>query len=295
MSEVGRTGTIEALDSDGLGWITLDGGGQLRFAASGCRFVPRVGQRITVLEVKGGLFRAKRATKLQLDSAEPAAAPKPRPSSVDAIDALGVAIDEELRRVLARCDEDPQLFSDFASILFDVDPFPAMEIDCHNPWLLVIAMNGGGSAYGLYLHPDALSEADAQSTPAAPWVFWEHEDGTLYARATSTQEFFARLLASADFLDDQAPVDRIRNTLAELGIQCDIDSARFDSDRLTSWLPPANAELLSLDDYLALASDNPAEAERGLLGHLSAENEPEALEVLEALYRKRGWSLPFSG
>ncbi|MCB9584129.1 MAG: SMI1/KNR4 family protein [Polyangiaceae bacterium] len=287
MSAVGRSGTIEALDSDGLGWIALDGGGRLRFGASACGFAPRVGQRVTVLEQKGGLLRSKRATKLRLDSAEAAEPPAARPSSIDAIEALGVTIDEDLRRVLARCDEDDQLFSDFATVLFDVEPFPATEIDCHNPWLLVIAMNGGGSAYGLYLHPDAGTEA------GAPWVFWEHEDGTVYSLAASTREFFERLLSSADFLDDQAPVERLRGALLELGLTCNERAPRFDTDQLAPWLPPANADLLSLDDYVTLASDDPAQAEQGLLGHLGAENEPEALEILEALYRQRGWSLPF--
>ncbi len=230
-------GTISSLQPlDGLGWITTDAGAQVRFGGTACRgFVPRVGMRVRILGTKPGYGGATKATELA--SAEPPAPPTPskRASSVAALDALGVVVDEPLRRVLRRWDADDAFRDDLERLMFEVDPMRAEEIDCDAPDLVVIAMNGGGSAYGLYLAPRVVE------TVGRPWVYWEHEDDSLHYLAADTRAFFAGYLDFADgWMRDGGVVARVRAALLEEGLTLDAPDTSgpdFHAGHPASWLP----------------------------------------------------------
>ncbi len=233
-------GTISAMEPlDGLGWITTDAGAQIRFGGTACRgFVPRLGMRVRILGTQPGYGGTTKATQLaSLDPPHPppvAPPPSKRASSVAALDALGVGVDEPLRRVLQRWDVDDAFHDDLEGVMFQVAPMRAEELDCDAPDLVVIAMNGGGSAYGLYVEPRVVE------TVGRPWVFWDHEDDTLHYLARDTPAFFAGYL---DFVDgwvrDHGVVKRVRAALLEEGLTLDAPGAGgrdFHAGQPTSWL-----------------------------------------------------------
>jgi hypothetical protein len=231
-------GTISSIQPlDGLGWITTDAGAQVRFGSTACRgFVPHVGMRVRILGTQPGYGGATKATQLAVADPPPAARlPSKRASSVAALDALGVAIDEPLRRVLERWDTDDAFHDDLERVMFEVAPMRAEELDCDARDLVVIAMNGGGSAYGLYLEPRVLA------TIGRPWVYWEHEDDTLHYLACDTRAFFAGYLEFAEgWMRDDGVVKRIRAALLEEGLTPGAPGASgrdFHAGHPASWLP----------------------------------------------------------
>lgn len=288
------TGTIVEIEPmDGLGWIELESGERVRFGGTACKgFVPSIGLRVAVQETAQGYGGATKAVLLRSLEAKPASpadsapsAPRPR-SAVSGIDSYEIAIDAQLRAVLARWDTDDTFNIDLETMMFELEPFLAEVLDCHNPWFFVIAMNGGGSAYGLYLHPTAPSEG------GPPWVFWQHEDDTLYYVAPNAEQFFGAFLRNASgWIQDQEPITRSRQAFADLGLDCPKDGPPLKEDGAV-WLPPQDVELLSVDEYLAMMASKPEQAECGLLAHSSRRDDARARGVLESLYSERGWSPP---
>ena len=223
---------------------------------------------------------------------------KPR-SSLAKVTQHQVPIDSALSAILTRWDQDEQFYSDLESLMFEVNPCPGDDLDCRDPWFFVIAMDGAGSAYGLYLRPGA----GGYSQP--PWVFWDHEVDTIYDLPSDTQSFFGAFLAFVERSgSDSGPVSRVRKALAEMNIDpaqdaADISAVHFGSPRRSTapWLPPPDPRLKSEAEYLQMLAENPSEieAEAGLLAyatrhiHLSE----TAMATLQKLYNKRGWRLPF--
>jgi hypothetical protein len=209
------------------------------------------------------------------------------------LDKHAIAVEPVLRELLERCVRDERFRQDLDLCGFQPWPSPSDEIDCLNPWLFVIAMNGGGSAYGLYVHPDAIRDG------VAPWAYWEHEDDGIYWLADDSDTFFRGFLQSLDWVDDQAQVERIRAVFRELGIRVDDGPVEMEIHPESTgpnrpWLPPAEDDLLTTGDYLAMLDSDPDAAELGLLGVWHYRREPEAGKALDAYYERRGWKPPRS-
>lgn len=210
------------------------------------------------------------------------------PSPFAAIDRHAIPIEPLLRRILERSHVDPVFCADLDACAFQASPMTSDEVDCLNPWLFVIAMNGGGSAYGLYVHPEAMVNG------VAPWAYWEHEDDTISCLASDTDRFFRGLVDfAASWSRTPDRVARARSVLGELGVRMDGEPVKLDFERETptAWVPPVGAARESVDVYLGLLERDPARAERGLLAH-RMDQDRRAREALDALYRQRGWSPP---
>ena len=298
MSDVGTITEIEPEDQ--LGWIEMENGDRVRFGGTACRgFVPEIGMTVKVLGTKPGYGGTTKATGLEKikdvagkgpaavaatagGSSKPAPRPQPR-KSLHLVQSAGIRADELLLKILGRADMDDVLHADLETLMFEVQPMPASELDCHNPWLYVIAMNGGGDAYGLYQHP-VVAEF-----PQAPWVFWNHETDHVSFLAADTGAFFQGILADAQQSGtDPAVVARARQTLSMLGVPAE-PGAPLEEQKMP-WLPPEDDELRPLDEYLG-ESDG-AEMERGLLAYVSRKQEARAKQPLKALYEAWGWNAP---
>jgi len=207
-----------------------------------------------------------------------------------ALETYHVPVERLLRSVLERLAGDEELRRDFDLSGFQPYPSPSDEIDCQNPWFFVVAMNGAGSAYGLYVHPEVIRDG------VAPWVFWEHEDDGIFFLADDSAAFFGGFVASvADWCRDRAQLERMRAALARLGVTTDVpplDLAPADTGPNRPWLPPREADLLTTGEYLALRSTDPGSAERGLLGRWHYLRDPEAGRALDDLYRAKNWAPP---
>ena len=160
------------------------------------------------------------------------------------LDALGIVVDDDLCRVLARADVDDAFHADLESLMFELAPMHAAELDCLVPSFIVIAMNGGGDAYGLYLEPSVLE------TVGRPWVYWDHETDSMHFIATDTSELFSQVLdAAASWHKDDARLQRVRTTLLGLGLalhppsNLGIDFG--NSGRPASWLKQPEARSLA--------------------------------------------------
>lgn len=231
-------GTITEFQTlDGLGWITSDAGNQIRFGPrSFAGFVPHVGQRVRIMGTEVGYRGVIKATRLVPVTPEPVVEKQAvKRDSVARLDALGLTVDDALRRVLERWDADDQFNADLEACGFWVDVMLADEIDCHVPSFVVIAMNGSGSAYGVFLEPRVLQSV------GRPWVYWEHEDDRLHYLARDTASFFAGYLDyEAGWLSDASPVARIRRVLSDLGIDLPAPGTSAPSwheGQPADWLP----------------------------------------------------------
>jgi len=207
--------------------------------------------------------------------------------SLETIERYGITIEPMLRALLVRFENDPSFAKDLDSALFQPHPSPADEIDCLNPWMFVIAMNGMGSAYGLYVHPHAIKDS------VAPWVFWEHEDDTVRFLAENTDAFLWGWLCDvASWREDPDLVTRLKTALSEIGLNTIREEVRLDyrdeGDPGAPWLPPIGKAIEDVSTYLALLSTDPHTAERGLLAHQMGGN-CAATEALESFYAERGW------
>lgn len=295
MSDVGTITEIEPEDQ--LGWIEMPNGDRVRFGGTACKgFVPEIGMTVKVLGTKPGYGGTVKATGLEKvadvagkgpaavaaaagKSSAPAPAPKRR-TNLHTVQNAGIRADELLLKILGRADMDDTLHADLESLMFEVQPMPASELDCHNPWLYVVAMNGGGSAYGLYQHPVVAQ------FPQAPWVFWDHETDHVRYLAADTGAFFQGILADGEAAGQD--VSRARQTLSMLGVPA-APGAQLVEQKMT-WLPPEDDELRPLDEYLG-ESDG-AEMERGLLAYVSRKQEARAVQPLKSLYQAWGWNAP---
>ncbi len=295
MSDVGTITEIEPEDQ--LGWIEMPNGDRVRFGGTACKgFVPEIGMTVKVLGTKPGYGGTVKATGLEKvadvagkgpaavaaaagKSSAPAPAPKRR-TNLHIVQNAGIRADELLLKIIGRADMDDALHADLESLMFEVQPMPASELDCHNPWLYVIAMNGGGDAYGLYQHP-VVAEF-----PQAPWVVWQHETDHVRFLAADTGVFFQGILADAQAAGTD--VTRARQTLSMLGVPAE-PGAQLVEQKMT-WLPPEDDELRPLDEYLG-ESDG-AEMERGLLAYVSRKQDARAKQSLQALYQAWGWNAP---
>lgn len=202
---------------------------------------------------------------------------------------LPIEMETELEQILAHWDLDDVFNEDLESLMFEVEPLPAAALDCHNPWMVVIAMNGGGSAYGLYLHPDAVR------AKVAPWVLWDHEEDCIYALAADTNTFFSSFVRDAEeWIDEPERIARVRRSLGERGVTCSPSDPPLRDEEGADWLPPLEAALHPLQHYLGQVQVDPAAAEHGLLAYASRHQNTEAKAALESMYKERGWSLPWS-
>ncbi len=223
-------GTITDLQpQDGLGWITLDSGERVRFGSSACRnVVIEIGRRVNVLGTAPGYGGAAKATAVvELNPPAPAEA---APSYLAKLDALPIRPEPWLREIVQRADSDRAFYEDLQVLGFEVEPMLADELDCHAPKFFVIAMNGGGSAFGLYDRGNAAE--------SLPWVFWEHEDDSLRFVAKDMAEFFTRLLHFER--SDPSRVERVRAVLLELGLPLGDPTSgeeTFPKGEVVSWLP----------------------------------------------------------
>lgn len=209
------------------------------------------------------------------------------PDPFAAIEQHHIPIEPVLQRVLERFASDAGFREDLDRCGFQPCPMPADEIDCLSPWFFVIAMNGGGSAYGLYVHPEVVRDG------VAPWVYWEHEDDSLLFLAEDSDRFFRGFLAGiAEYNPEEHA--RLRAVLAELGVSIDGEPVELPMHAPAPnahWLPPAEDQLRDVEHYLALDRADPA-AERGLLAHWSLRQDRNALQALEALWAERSWTPP---
>ena len=209
-----------------------------------------------------------------------------------AIDQHRVPIEPLLKRLLDNCAGDAGFAEDLNYSGFQPCPMSSDEIDCNNPWFFVIAMNGCGSAYGLYLHPDAMRDG------LAPWAFWDHEDDVIFVLANDTEQFLRGLFTLvSDLRIDHERVVRIGAGLATIGVATDVGSVTLPfhlTGPNADWLPPAREALLATEQYLAMLPVEPSTAERGLLGHLQFHGDRAARAALDAYYAERGWCPPRS-
>ncbi|WAS90142.1 hypothetical protein [Nannocystis punicea] len=146
-------------------------------------------------------------------------------------DALGLPPDEALRRVIARADADSQFYDDLERLMFELAPMPAEHLDCHAPKFFVVAMDGGGSAYGRYVDLKV----------GLPWVMWDHEEDALVYLADDTAAFLSGLL---DLRCHHKPNDpsarRVREVLTELGLKLGAPGSSmpgFLAGKPAAWLP----------------------------------------------------------
>lgn len=214
-----------------------------------------------------------------------------QPPLFAAIDEHAVPIEPLLRAILARVEADARFRADLDACNFQPWPSTADEIDCRNPWMFVIAMNGGGSAYGLYLHPNAMQAG------TAPWVYWEHEDDTIRYLASDTDRFFRGLIADTEgWSEEPAKVTRARAVLEEIGVAMDGEPIALDFDAAPGapWLPPIGDDVKKTAHYLGLLEADPDEAERGLLARAMGFGEEDADDALRELWERQGRRPPRS-
>lgn len=291
-------GTITELEPmDGLGWIECDGGSRVRFGSTACKgFVPQIGLQVAVEETTIGFRGVEKAVRLSTLQAPQAASAEDRPSApaprnaISILDSDGVPIDPHLNQVLARWDTDDRFNIDLETLMFEIAPMPATELDCNNPWFYVIAMDGSGNAYGLYLYPDS------QPGQLAPWVFWDHEVDTIFFLATETTSFFAGLLNEApEWGASPDVVTRVRGVLGELGVDVGTPeqmAATLPDEELKGWLPPRENNTLSVDEYVTLLDADPSQAVPGLMAHASRNRDTRATAQLKSYFASRGWVVP---
>lgn len=210
------------------------------------------------------------------------------PDLFAAVDTHSVPIEPLLRRLLERVDADDDFREQLDLGGFQPWPSTADEIDCRNPWFFVIAMNGGGSAYGLYLHPNARG-ADG----ILPWVYWEHEDDTLHYVAPDTARFLRGFVATlASYGEEAETIELVREVFAELGVSFEEPAVELDFEATAPWLPPIEDDVRPLAHYLELTSGSPDEAERGLLAHAMGMGDRDAEDALAALWATQGRTPP---
>ena len=98
-------------------------------------------------------------------------------------DALGLPPDEALRRVIARADADSQFFEDLEQLMFELAPMTPDQLDCHAPKFFVVAMDGGGGAFGRYVDPQVAQPAEAghdiETHVVAAWPAREPRPGAV--------------------------------------------------------------------------------------------------------------------
>lgn len=292
MSDIGKITEIEP--EDGLGWIEIESGERIRFGGTACKgFVPAVGMMVDVLGSKPGFRGVLKATEIRKVSDAPSirpeapgaapAAPAPR-TSLATIQSAGVNADDLLLTLLGRADVDHALHADLGALMFEVDAMPASEIDCLNPWVYVVAMDGGGNAYGLYTHPLL-----PQGAPL-PWVVWDHEVDTVRKLAGDTSSFLQGLLATAASARvDGSIIARTQQMLVKMGM-AEAAAEPFGDGELATWLPPEDDTLRPLAEYLA--ETDGAEMERGLLAYTWRRQDAQAKEALRSLYVTWEWSPP---
>lgn len=230
-----NAGTISELSpQDGLGWITLDeGGARVRFGATACKgFVPSVGARVNVVDTAPGYGGVTKATQVLLAAKNaPPRAAMPTRTNLKKLDALKIPADEAVRAIIGRSDTDDAFYMDLERIRFEVSPMNASEIECVAEACFVVAMDGAGNAFGVYL---------SEAMPGTPWVFWDHEIDTLAYIAPDTASFFAGLLAERErSMKDPAPAQRVRAVLAGLGIAVPmaLGADGFLDGQPVRWLP----------------------------------------------------------
>ncbi len=227
-------GTISELSpQDGLGWITLDEGARVRFGATACKgFVPSVGTRVSVLGTAPGYGGVTKATQVVPLPKSAAAAPTvAKRSNLAKLDALKIPADEVLRSIIARTDTDDGFYGALEHLMFEISPMPAADIDCIAPACSVIAMDGGGNAFGLYV---------TDSVQGTPWVFWDHEIDTLAFIAPDTLAFFSGLLAERGrWMKEPSHAERVRSVLRELGVAIGPfpNAEGFLEGQPVKWLP----------------------------------------------------------
>lgn len=207
-----QPGTISDLSpQDGLGWISLDEGSRVRFGATACKgFVPSVGMRVQVVGTAPGYGGVVKATQVVPLPKGAAAAPVASRGNLAKLDALKIPVDAVLRSIVERADTDNAFHADLKSLMFEISPKRAAEIECMADACSVVAMDGAGNAFGLYI---------SDTAPGTPWVYWDHEIDTLAFIAPDTLAFFAGLLAERELrLKDPAPAQRVRGVLRELGV-----------------------------------------------------------------------------
>lgn len=293
MSDIGKITEIEP--EDGLGWIELESGDRVRFGGTACKgFVPAIGMVVRVVGTRPGYGGTVKATELARVADAPkefadrpaaeGAAPQPR-TNLHAVQSSGVRADDLLLKLLGRADVDDGLHADLEAASFRPKAAPGLEIGCRNPWFYAVAEDGAGNAYGLYAHP-MFAEREA-----APWLLWRSDLGALRFVADDSATLFARVLASAAAAGvDAQRVARLRADLEKLGMP-QAEAPPVGEGEKVGWLPPDEAELRPLDDYLA--ETDGGEMERGLLAHAFREGgEARAAEALRSLYGMWQWSLP---
>lgn len=290
-------GTITAIEpEDGLGWVELAGGPRVRFGGTACKgFVPAIGMKVLVVGTQPGYGGVTKATELRrapnagpnvpVAPAAPGAAPAKVPrTDLHTIQAAAIRTDDLLPMVLGRADVDDAFHADLERARFEPQPQPGPALGCRNPWFYAVAMNGGGDAYGLYVHP--LFDAH----PAPPWLFWDHEEDTLRFVAEDTAGLLRDVLATAEASAvDATTIARLRAGLVKLGMPDEPGQALGDGEKV-GWLPPDPTELRPLDAYLA-ESDG-AEMERGLVAHAFGRGDAQAAAALRSIYEAWGWTLP---
>ncbi len=228
-----QAGTITELSpQDGLGWITLDDGARVRFGATSCKgFVPSLGTRVGVVGTAPGFRGVIKATEVVPLPKNAAARTAPSRANLAKLDAMKVPFDDVLRSIVGRADTDDAFFADLERAKFVVRPGRAAEIECVADGFSVVAMDGGGNAFGVYL---------SDSMPGTPWVYWDHEIDTLAYVAPDTLAFFAGLLAERQgSLKDPAPLERVRSVLTELGVALATvyGAETFLEGQPVKWLP----------------------------------------------------------
>lgn len=294
MSDIGTITEIEP--EDGLGWIDLEDSSRVRFGVTACKgFVPAIGMVVRVMGTRPGYGGTVKATELERVAdapkaafavdAKPGAPPPPPPrTSLHDVQSSGVRADDVLLAILGRADADDRLHADLAAIGFDVKAAPGLKLGCRNPWFYAIAGDGKGNYYGLYAHPMFAGQA------VQPWVLWDHYANTLRWIAEDAVGILARLIASAAAAGVAADtVARLRAELAKLGVP-EVQAEALDAGQKMAWLPPDEAEVRPLDDYLG--ETDGGEMERGLLAHAYGRGDPRAAEALRSIYATWEWSLP---
>lgn len=298
MSDIGTITEIEP--EDGLGWIEIAGGDRIRFGGTACKgFVPAIGMTVEVLGTRPGFRGVLKATEVRAaagaavssaamaaaaaaaNTAAPVAVPR---TGLHTFQESGVRGDDLLLALLGRADVDDVLHRDLIALKFEPKPMFARNLACQNPWLYVLATDGAGNGYGVYAHP-LIAEQQA-----LPWVSWNHESFALRSLAADTPSFLQGKLASAGA--SGAPrevIARTHQTLVKLGMP-DAQGQPFGEVPAAPWLPPDDAALRPLDDYLK--ETDGAEMERGLLAYASRRRDARAKEALESLYGTWGWKPP---
>lgn len=295
MSDIGTITEIEP--EDGLGWIELETGDRVRFGGTACKtFVPAVGMTVRVLGTRPGYGGTVKATELEqigdapkaglaavagAVGAQPVAVPR---TSLHTVQNSGVRADDLLLTILGRADVDDQLHADLEAVSFGVQPAPGPELACPNPWFYAVAQDGAGNAFGIYAHPMY------ETHPAQPWLYWSREAGVLRLLAADTGGVLPQVLATAAAASvDPATIARLRSDLVKLGMP-DVEGEPHGGGAKVDWLPPDDAELRPLDDYLA--ETDGTEMERGLLAHAYRRGDAHAAETLRSIYQAWEWSLP---